>query len=89
MSLNEDVNDEDIHHYTGISQCAMRRLRETYYKTGEVVHGSLFENLVGVIAEPGTILTVYTTFFVDHNEPLAALKIFQDSGKCYLRDMNF
>ena len=37
MSLNEDINDEDIHHYTGISQRAMRRLRETYYKTGEVV----------------------------------------------------
>ena len=37
MSLNEGVSDKDIQCYTGISQRAMRQLRETYCETGEVV----------------------------------------------------
>ena len=39
------------------------------YVRGMQLCGSLFENLVGVIAEPGAISTVYTTFFVNHKEP--------------------
>ena len=57
------------------------------YVRGMQLRGSLFENLVGVIAEPGAILTVYTAFFVDHNEPLAALKNSKDSGKWSLGEL--
>ena len=63
MSLNEDVNDEDIHRYTGISQRAMRRLRETYYKTGEVVRTPLdagrprlLDSLDAVVSHPSFLL---------------------------------
>jgi hypothetical protein len=38
MSLNEGVTDRDIRRFTGISQRAMKRLRKTYRKTGEVVN---------------------------------------------------
>lgn len=41
MSLNEDVSDKDIRCYVGISQRAMRRLRQTYRETGEVVRTPL------------------------------------------------
>ena len=41
MSLNEGVSDKDIRRYTGISRRAMRRLRETYRETGEVVRTPL------------------------------------------------
>jgi hypothetical protein len=37
MSLQENVDDDHIRRYTGISQRAMRRLRKTYHETGEVV----------------------------------------------------
>ena len=59
------------------------------YVRGMQLRGSLFENLVqvGVIAEPGATSTVYTAFFVDHNEPLAALKNFKDSGKWSLGEL--
>ena len=57
------------------------------YVRGMQLRGSLFENTVGIAAEPGAISTVYTEFFVDHNEPLAALKIFKDSGKWCLGEL--
>ena len=65
MSLNEDVNDEDIHCYTGISQRAMpvRQLQETYYKTGEVVRTPLdagqphlLDSLDAVVSHPSFLL---------------------------------
>ena len=55
------------------------------YVRGMQLRGSLFENRV--IAKPGAISTVYTAFFVDHNEPLAALKNSKDSGKWSLGEL--
>ena len=37
MSLNENVSDDDIHAYIGISQRTMRRLRKLYEETGETI----------------------------------------------------
>ena len=37
MSLQEDVDDNGIRRFTGISERSMRRLRKTYNETGEVV----------------------------------------------------
>jgi len=37
MSLNEGVGDDDICHYAGISQRAMKQPQKTYCKTREVV----------------------------------------------------
>ena len=37
MSLQEDVDDNGIRRFTGISERSMRHLRKTYNETGEVV----------------------------------------------------
>jgi hypothetical protein len=37
MSLNENVSDNDVHCYIGISPRAMRCLRKTYRETGETI----------------------------------------------------
>ena len=37
MSLNENVSDENIRRYTGISNRAVKRLRQTFRETGESV----------------------------------------------------
>ena len=37
MSLNEHVSDKIIRRYTGISERAMKRLRQTFRETGESV----------------------------------------------------
>ena len=70
------TNDEDIHRYIGISQHAMRWLWETYYEskeTGEVVWTPLDAGQPHLL-EPasGGISTVFTKFYVDHKQPMAA-----------------
>jgi hypothetical protein len=53
------------------------------YVRGMQLRGSLFAENVGVApaCESGAISTVFTEFYVDHKEPLAALKVFKEAGK--------
>jgi len=46
------------------------------------LRGSLFEN-----CSSGVISSVYTEFYVDHNEPLEALKVFKEAGRWPLGDL--
>ena len=41
------------------------------------LRGNLFEN-----CSSGIVSCAYTKYYVDHNEPLEALKVFKDRGWC-------
>ena len=76
------TNDEDIHRYIGISQHAMRWLWETYYEskeTGEVVVWTPLDPGQPHLLEPasGAISTVFTKFYVDHKQPMAAPQVLE------------
>jgi len=53
------------------------------YVRGMKLCGSLFE--AGCTS--GAISTVFTGFYVDHTEPLAALQVFKDAGKWPLGEL--
>ena len=50
------------------------------------LRGSLFKD-VEVAPEPGVISLVFTEFYVDHEEPLAALQTFKNTGKWSLGEL--
>jgi hypothetical protein len=46
------------------------------------LRGTLFED-----CSPNVVSCVYTEFFVDHDEPLEALKVFKEKGRWCLGDL--
>ena len=79
IARHQSINVSSIN-LSFIHDHAEKVLKDTtidYLKTAKPC-GSLFQN----DCETGVVSSVFTNFFVDHAEPLAALDGFKDSGWC-------
>ena len=63
---------------TVLAQTPIRYLR------GAELHGSLF----GGECPAGAVSSIFTKFFIDHDEPLSVLRTFNDAGRWGLGELH-